>query len=109
MDGRQLTAACRIPPQHVEGGQVDTIDPNTDGSEDLGVMEVNTRWIAPIAHYAHSHAALGSWATPNAVRLASQPVRSTPATGYNLLVGTSGALRLHIAPPSHAYARVMGY
>ena len=35
----------------VEGGQVATIHTNTDGSQDLGVMQVNTRWIAPLARY----------------------------------------------------------
>ena len=35
--------------QAVEGGQVGTASRNTDGSEDLGVMQVNTRWLGPIA------------------------------------------------------------
>lgn len=34
--------------QAVEGGQVGTVSRNTDGSEDLGVMQVNTRWLGPI-------------------------------------------------------------
>jgi hypothetical protein len=25
------------------------VHPNTDGSQDLGVMQINTRWVAPIA------------------------------------------------------------
>jgi hypothetical protein len=37
--------------QAVEGGQIGTIHPNADGTQDLGVMQVNSRWIAPIAHY----------------------------------------------------------
>lgn len=47
----------RLPPrvlpaiQAVEGGRIGLTHPNTDGSEDLGVMQVNTRWIAPIARY----------------------------------------------------------
>lgn len=35
--------------QAVEGGHVGTVHGNTDGSEDFGVMQVNTRWIQPIA------------------------------------------------------------
>ena len=35
--------------QAVEGGQVGTVSRNGDGSEDLGVMQVNTRWLGPIA------------------------------------------------------------
>jgi hypothetical protein len=35
--------------QAVEGGQVGTVSRNLDGSEDLGVMQVNTRWLEPIA------------------------------------------------------------
>jgi hypothetical protein len=35
--------------QAVEGGQVGTVSRNTDGSEDLGIMQVNTRWLEPIA------------------------------------------------------------
>jgi hypothetical protein len=43
--------------QAVEGGQVGTIHPNKDGTEDFGVMQVNTRWIGPIARYAHMNEA----------------------------------------------------
>ena len=35
--------------QAVEGGRVGLTRPDSDGSEDLGVMQVNSRWIAPIA------------------------------------------------------------
>ncbi len=38
--------------QHVEGGQVGTVHENTDGTQDLGVMQVNTRWIGPLARVA---------------------------------------------------------
>ena len=37
--------------QQVEGGQIGTVSRNTDGSDDLGLMQVNTRWIAPIARH----------------------------------------------------------
>jgi hypothetical protein len=35
--------------QAVEGGRPGLVHDNTDGSADLGLMQVNTRWIAPIA------------------------------------------------------------
>jgi hypothetical protein len=38
--------------QAVEGGQVGSVQRNTDGSEDLGVMQVNTRWIQPLSRIA---------------------------------------------------------
>jgi soluble lytic murein transglycosylase-like protein len=40
-----------LPSIHVvEGGRVGTVSHNTDGSDDLGVMQVNTLWLGPIAH-----------------------------------------------------------
>ena len=52
-----LTAATfyHLPPrvlpsiQAVEGGQVGLVHPNTNGTADLGVMQVNTIWIQPLA------------------------------------------------------------
>ena len=35
----------------VEGGQVSTIHVNADGSQDLGVMQVNTRWLPALSRY----------------------------------------------------------
>ncbi len=52
-----VAAYNRLPPrvlpaiQAVEGGRIGLTRANADGSEDLGVMQVNTRWIAPIARY----------------------------------------------------------
>jgi hypothetical protein len=37
--------------QLVEGGAPGAVSRNTDGSEDLGVMQVNTLWIAPLSRY----------------------------------------------------------
>lgn len=37
--------------QVVEGGAIGLAHPNTDGSEDLGLMQVNTRWVIPLAQY----------------------------------------------------------
>ena len=35
----------------VEGGQVGSVHVNTDGSEDLGWMQVNTRWLPVLSRY----------------------------------------------------------
>lgn len=37
--------------QQVEGGHVGSIQRNVNGTEDLGLMQVNTIWVAPIARY----------------------------------------------------------
>jgi hypothetical protein len=37
--------------QAVEGGWLGLVHPNTDGSADLGLMQINTRWVAPIAAF----------------------------------------------------------
>jgi hypothetical protein len=39
--------------QAVEGGRPGLVHRNTDGSDDLGVMQVNTLWIGPLSRYAH--------------------------------------------------------
>jgi len=45
--------------QAVEGGAAGVVHRNTDGSADLGVMQVNTLWVQPIAARIHD--------TPSAV------------------------------------------
>lgn len=37
----------------VEGGRVGLVSHNHDGSDDLGVMQVNTRWLPAIAGVTH--------------------------------------------------------
>jgi hypothetical protein len=39
--------------QAVEGGRPALIQTNTNGTADLGVMQINTIWVAPLARYAH--------------------------------------------------------
>jgi hypothetical protein len=47
----------RLPPRvlpsihAVEGGRPGTVSHNLDGSDDLGVMQINSRWIQPLARY----------------------------------------------------------
>jgi hypothetical protein len=38
--------------QAVEGGWVGAVHTNADGTADLGVMQVNTRWVQPLAQVA---------------------------------------------------------
>jgi hypothetical protein len=35
--------------QRVEGGQIGTVSRNADQSEDLGLMQINTIWVQPLA------------------------------------------------------------
>lgn len=37
--------------QVVEGGRIGSVAVNANGSEDLGVMQVNTLWLEPLARY----------------------------------------------------------
>jgi soluble lytic murein transglycosylase-like protein len=39
--------------QAVEGGYVGAVIPNRDGTHDLGVMQVNSRWTKAVAAYTH--------------------------------------------------------
>lgn len=39
--------------QAVEGGRPNLIQPNANGTADLGLMQINTIWIEPLARYAH--------------------------------------------------------
>jgi hypothetical protein len=38
--------------QAVEAGRIGMIHPNSNGTADLGLMQVNTIWIGPLARYA---------------------------------------------------------
>lgn len=50
-----VAATFHLPPrvlpsiQRVEGGSVGSVSRNRDGSADIGVMQVNTVWLAPLA------------------------------------------------------------
>lgn len=50
-----VAAFYHLPPrvlpsiQAVEGGRPGVVHINLDGSQDLGVMQVNTRWVQPLA------------------------------------------------------------
>ena len=60
-----LTAAqyYHLPPRvlpsihAVEGGFPGAIHPNRDGTDDLGVMQINTLWVAPLTAYVNTRTA----------------------------------------------------
>jgi hypothetical protein len=61
--------------QAVEGGRPGLVHENTDGSADLGLMQVNTRWVAPIAQL------IGSPPAQVQARLTLDPCFSIAAAG----------------------------
>ena len=42
--------------QGVEGGRQGMLHLNADGTLDLGVMQINTRWLQPLSRYTHAPA-----------------------------------------------------
>jgi hypothetical protein len=52
-----VSAFYHLPPhvlpsiQRVEGGRAGLVSTNTDGSADLGVMQINTLWISPLSRH----------------------------------------------------------
>lgn len=66
-----------LPSIHVvEGGGINTVHVNTDGSQDLGYMQINTRWLPVLARYS---------TLPEAsvrTNLLSRPCFNVAAAGY---------------------------
>ena len=109
-----LTASVyNLPPRvlpsihRVEGGRPGLASPNSNGSEDLGVMQINTLWIGPIAAYAGM--------APAAVRerLLHDPCFNIAAAGLILRTYLNEAkgdlLRAVGYYHSHTPARGLGY
>jgi hypothetical protein len=61
--------------QSVEGGRPGLVHPNSDGSADLGLMQINTRWIGAIAQVVHENNAVVT------ARLIREPCFSIAAAG----------------------------
>jgi soluble lytic murein transglycosylase-like protein len=93
--------------QAVEGGHVGLIQPNTNGTGDLGLMQINSTWIEPLARYARM--------TPQAVtwRLLDDPCFNIAAAAAimrvylneahgNLMIAI-GHYHSHTPGPSAAY------
>ena len=85
----------------VEGGQVGSVHPNTDGTQDLGYMQINTRWLPVLARYT------GTPADTVRARLLTRPCYNIAAAGYVLrgyLDETRGDLMLAIGD-YHSHTR----
>ena len=93
--------------QSVEGGRPGTVHANSDGSADLGVMQINTRWIPAIAGVTRQTPAM------TAARLINDPCFSIAAGGAiletyrreahgNLLLAI-GYYHSHTPPLNQAY------
>jgi soluble lytic murein transglycosylase-like protein len=95
-----VAAFYHLPPrvlpsiQHVEGGAVGSISANGNGSEDYGLMQVNSVWLAPLARVARL--------TPAQVRqrLIADPCFNIAAAG--------AILRLHIDEERGNVMRAIG-
>jgi hypothetical protein len=81
--------------QAVEGGKTGFIHPNANGSADLGLMQVNTIWVGPLARYAHM--------TPQAVaqRLVDDPC-------FNI-AASAAIMRLYLTEAHNNLMVAIGY
>ena len=96
-----VAAFYHLPPrvlpsiQAVEGGRPGLVHMNQDGSQDLGVMQVNTRWVQPLA-----------WQTGMAPQVALQRLADDPC--FN--IAAAGAiLRIYLNEAGGDLLRAVGY
>lgn len=61
--------------QAVEGGQPGVLHHNSDGTLDVGVMQINTRWLGPLSRYT------GTPPTEVFLRLRYRPCYNIAASG----------------------------
>jgi hypothetical protein len=97
--------------QAVEGGQPGLVHVNTDGSADLGVMQINTRWVGPIAAFT------GQGATEVYARLRNNACFSIAAAGAIMrvylretqgdLMQAIGDYHSHTPPLNRAYQELV--
>jgi hypothetical protein len=90
-----VSAVAHLPPRilpviaHIEGGRAGLVQPDTNGTFDLGVMQVNTIWVGPIARRAHLPPAVAE------AKLVSDPCFNIAAAALILrvyLAETHGAI-----------------
>jgi len=96
-----VAAFYHLPPrvlpsiQAVEGGRPGLAHVNQDGSRDLGVMQVNTRWVQPLA-----------WQTGMAPAVAQQRLLTDPC--FN--IAAAGAImRIYLNEAGGDLLRAVGY
>lgn len=90
-----VSAMAHVPPRvlpviaDIEGGRAGLVRPDTNGTFDLGVMQVNTIWVGPIARRAHLPPAVAE------AKLIRDPCFNIAAAAFILrvyLLETHGAL-----------------
>ncbi|HUN38853.1 MAG TPA: lytic transglycosylase domain-containing protein [Acetobacteraceae bacterium] len=96
-----VAAFYHLPPrvlpsiQAVEGGRPGVVHVNKDGSRDLGVMQVNTRWVQPLA------AQTGMAPAVVEAQLLADPCFNVAAAG--------AIMRLYLAEAGGDLLRAVGY
>jgi hypothetical protein len=108
-----VASAYHLPPrvlptiQAVEGGSPGAVHRNLDGTEDLGVMQVNTVWLEPLSRVTHLDE------TEIRTRLLGKPCFNIAAAGFILhsyLMETRGNLMLAVGDyHSHTPAFNLAY
>ena len=93
--------------QAVEGGRPGTVSVNVNGSADLGVMQINTRWLPALAAYTRQQAAFVR------ERLINEPCYNIAAAGaimrtylnetHNDLMRAVGNYHSHTGPLNLRY------
>lgn len=81
--------------QKVEGGVTGMVHPNGDGSADLGLMQINTRWVLPLADVNHLPV------PQTAARLVSDPCFNVEASAL--------IMRIYIDEAHGDVIRAIGY
>jgi hypothetical protein len=81
--------------QAVEGGYPGLVHMNVDGSADLGVMQINTRWVQPIADAVH--------VPPEAVR---QRLINDPCVN---ITAAAGILNVYLTEAHGDLMRAIGF
>jgi hypothetical protein len=108
-----VAATAGLPPrvlptlQAIEHGAVGTVHANTNGTADLGVMQVNTIWLPPLAARAHlspeeTRARLTNDACFN-IAAAALILRTYLAETHGALLPAIGDYHSHTAPLNAHY------
>jgi hypothetical protein len=108
-----VASVAHLPPrilpviQHIEGGAVGMVRPDTNGTADLGVMQVNTAWVPAIAARARLNETI---TTEKLVRdpcfniaAAALILRTYILENHGALLPAIGDYHSHTPPLNHAY------
>ncbi len=75
----------------VEGGFPGAIHPNRDGTDDLGVMQINTRWVGPLTGYVNTRFGAGMSQEAMHDRLVTDPCYNINAAAVIIHYEWTGA------------------